>query len=661
MVYIWYQMKGFKSARVLFAWEAVQSTLGGAVPAGGNFTTYLDDLKDVVKKFLDQGIYVVLGMYQQRQGDTGVAYKTARFSDGGFTVGDFKDFWKKMATAINAFTGNDRRVAFDLINEPHEPDVTVNQWFDLAQNAIDGIRASGATNTIFVPGGKDYGAASKFVTNGSAAKWLLLNDPLKNLGVTVHCYIYDTGYANLVDGPRRACADTVDWARRNGVKVHIGEIAIDAGDNGAPPFRSDLATATAQWANWRAFCIENSDVLISWNWWANSAGGWWNKTDSERNRGWGLTLDDGTNQTVYMDLIQKTLRSPRLTIGDNAGDTGSEPNPTTVVSWESSEIWVRQSDDGGIVNEPVSGGASCVVHVAVTNRGDADYPAGGNDVVKVVWAKAGAGLNWPAPWDGSVVLGGVFQGGTVDAPRSVGSVLVGQRKILKFPWTAPDPALYGGDGHFCLLAVVEKPEPPAHPVRPPEPFGDFTPGVDIHNSVLNLSNVGWKNLHINPALHFHVGRLVLANPGDDPRQVRVRFEAMDHRAKPVPIVSGELIVKQTRVLGARYESAVGEVPDADAWKPFTISEAGFELDLESGGSRWYDIEFHSQDERGAALRATQYYLDEYGEEATAGGQTFVIGKVDGYSVPPDSSSRNPALLKYTKGLGARREPSPYRS
>jgi hypothetical protein len=92
----------------------------------------------------------------------------------------------KFATAINGVTGNDQRVAFDLINEPHthaesgnksgDIGISLADWFTCAQAAISAIRAAGATNTIFVAG-MAYTAASSFTTNGSSTAWLNLTDP----------------------------------------------------------------------------------------------------------------------------------------------------------------------------------------------------------------------------------------------------------------------------------------------------------------------------------------------------------------------------------------------------------------------------------------------------------------------------------------------------
>jgi endoglucanase len=324
----WYETKKVKLVRFMFTWEAVQSaTVVGTVPASGaRFTSYWADLVSVLTRLLDRDIYVILApwQYNAASGDTDIVYK-----DAAFTSAEFADFWGKFATAVNGATCNDQRVAFDLINEPHTHEesggkagdigISLADWFTCAQAAIDAIRNAGAENTIFVPG-MAYTDAALFTTNGSSLAWLNLTDPAQNLAVTAHCY---TGVGS--SNPtvlRDACSALVAWARTNGTKVNVGEIAIDAGPNGRPELRPDgkpnvcstFAIATEQWADWTSFCAENDDVLVGWNWWGNSAADWWNQGDSCDFEGfhWGLTLDDGATQTVYMDLIEATLPVPLL-------------------------------------------------------------------------------------------------------------------------------------------------------------------------------------------------------------------------------------------------------------------------------------------------------------------------------------------------------------
>ena len=311
----WYKAKHVQSVRLMFTWEAVQSALGGPVPpaAGPGYADYWADLTGVITRLLARDIAVMLCPWQfnTASGDTDIVY-----DDGAFTVADFGDFWGKFATAINGVTGGDQRVSFDLINEPHthaeagnkagDIGISLAGWFACAQAAINAMRAAGANNTIFVPG-MAYAAAGSFTSNGSSDAWLGLSDLQHNIAVTAHCYA-GLG-ANGTTVLRDACAALVAWARDHSLKVNIGEIALDAGGNGRPTFCSTFATAQAQWADWHDFCVGSSDVLVGWNWWANSAGGWWNQGDSCDPEGyhWGLTLDDGATQTIYMDLIEATL------------------------------------------------------------------------------------------------------------------------------------------------------------------------------------------------------------------------------------------------------------------------------------------------------------------------------------------------------------------
>ena len=326
-LFTWYKNKKVKSVRLMFTWEAVQETLRGPVPANHDgYANYWADLAgrqlpgtdpttgrplpvSVLKRLLDNGVYVILAPWQYNpvSHDTDIVYHGA-----AFTPADFADFWGKFAASINGITGNDQRVAFDLINEPHthiesgnkggDIGITVENWFACAQAAITAIRGTGAENTILVPG-MAYASASTFTTNGSAAAWPL-TDPQNNIAVTAHCY-NGLGSSDTTI-LRNACSVLVSWARTNKVKVNIGEIALNAGNNGRSTFCGTLATAQAQWADWKSFCLTNSDVIVGWNWWANSTAGWWNQGDSCDSEGyhWSLTLDDGATQTVYMDLIE---------------------------------------------------------------------------------------------------------------------------------------------------------------------------------------------------------------------------------------------------------------------------------------------------------------------------------------------------------------------
>ena len=528
-----------------------------------------------------------------------------------------------------------------MINEPHthaesgnragDIGISLGDWFTCAQAAINAIRGAGATNTIFVPG-MAYTAASSFTTNGSSSQWLMLTDAQKNLAVDVHLY---SGLGSASPTVLRdSCSALATWARTNGIKVSIGEIAIDAGSNGRPTYCSTFPIAQAQWADWIDFCLSNDDVLVGWLWWGNSASGWWNQGDSCDPEGyhWGLTLDDGATQTNYMNLIESTLPVPSLYIRDDAADTGAEPNVTTTVAWESPDVWVRQSADGMAVDEPVLGGAPCAVYVSITNKGKAAYPANGNDVVKVLWAKAQSGLSWPAPWNGAVPS----MGGMIALPVPIGSILPGQSKKILVNWpSTPNPADYGNDGHFCLLAFIMKPGAPD--------FAGFQ-GPDLNQNVLNWSTVAWHNIHIVPVGKKELGDVVLANYTDRVIHAQVRFEILDSRRRALKSPAATLFIapREGGIERIRkYQSRWPFLEDAGAGG-FRVLDPGTGIpgvDLDPSEVLRLRLSCVTRDEKASyAMRATQYSI-EGARRKIVGGQTFVAGQVEGFTLPAKTQRR----------------------
>jgi hypothetical protein len=637
----WYKARNVTSVRLMFTWEAVQSALGGPVPpsvaAGPGYADYWTDLTGVLTRLLARDIYVILSpwQYNTASGDTDIVY-----DDAPFTSAQFADFWGKFAAAINTVTGNDQRVAFDLLNEPHthaesgnkpgDIGISLADWFACAQAAVTAIRAAGPTNTVFVPG-MAYTAASSFTTNGSATAWATLGDPQTNIAVTVHCYsgLGSTSPSVLRD----SCSALVAWARTNGIKVNIGEIAINAGANGLPGHcpESTFAIAQAQWADWASFCIANDDVLVGWNWWANSAGGgWWNQGDSCQANGyhWGLTLDNGATQTIFMDLIQTTLPVPVLVVRDNGADTGAEPNVTTSRAWESPDVWVRQNADGQTVGQPILGGQPSVVYVRVSNTGKGAYPVAGTDVVRLFWAKAQTGLSWPAPWDGSIPK----QGGIVAPPQPIGAIPAGSTSApipVGWPGT-PNPADYGNDGHFCLLVVVTK---AASPV-----FDGFQ-GPDLNQNVLNLGHVAWRNIHIVPTAKMQLGDVLVSNHTDRDMRAQVAFEVLDAAGGPLDPSRGRLLITPRGAALEKFreqpvDSAVLEDLGGGTFRVLDTAAGIPRLDLRPGDALPIGLEYALDgDAEGYAVRATQYSLDG-ASRTTIGGQTFVAGAVEGVTRGP---------------------------
>jgi aryl-phospho-beta-D-glucosidase BglC (GH1 family) len=643
----WYvTTMGMRLVRIVFSWEAVQNNTMpmqlplANIPGTGGYKDYWDDLvgpTGIVNRLIDRDVYVVLGMYQHnpQSGDTDIVYKGE-----SFTAEHFAAFWGEFATAVNnAVTAlppgaaRKKQVGFDLINEPHEQNafvpndkgITLAKWKDCAQKAIDKIRATpGNTNTIFVPG-MGYASASGFVTNGSDAMWATLTDPLNNIAVTAHCYdgthkLPGQAPSNKpTDVLRKACEPLIGWARTKGVKVHIGEIAIDAGLNGC----SNEPLAKSQWADWKKFCLENNDVLIGWNWWANTqTPGWdWSEGGScTDERQWRLARGSKEDPnvyepSVYANLIKGSLPVPAFQIRDNFADPGTEPNTTTTLGYESPDIWVRPTADGIEGDAPIQGGLPCVVYVRVTNKGQAPYPADGNDVVALYWAQASAGLSWPAPWNGSVPK----QGGMITA-TPIGALAANQSKLIPITWlVTPNPIDYpNSDGHFCLIAVITKQASQATLAK--FEFEGFE-GPNLNQSVLKLNNVGWHNIHILPTAKMRVtprlklGDVVVANHTDREMRAQLGFEVLDAAARPLNRDRVQLLIDPEpaaleKLRAQRADRAALEELGHGTFRVLDPAEGIPQLDLRPGESLQFGLTCAmSGNPAGYAVRAIQYARD----------------------------------------------------
>lgn len=310
-------------------------------------------------------------------------------------------------------------------------------------------------------------------------------------------------------------------------------------------------------------------------------------------------------------------------IRDNNADTGSEPNATTTVAWESPDVWVRQSADGGTVGEVVQGGKPSVVYVRMANKGLA--PSDENEMVRLYWAKAQTGLSWPKPWDGSIPK----DGGTVAPPQPIGTIQPGQNKTIIFSWPAtPNPLDYGNDGHFCLLAFVTTDATPE--------FAEFQ-GPDLNQNVLKLNNVAWRNIHIVlPAVKMKMGNLVVANHTDRDMLAQVGFEILHAAAKPIDPASAKLLITPKGVTLEKLREHQADPPSLEDLGHGTFrvldSATGIpHLDLRPGDVLTFGLEYvPDQEAKGYVVRATQFSLEDASRK-TIGGQTFVAGEIAGIS------------------------------
>ncbi len=177
-------------------------------------------------------------------------------------------------------------------------------------------------------------------------------------------------------------------------------------------------------------------------------------------------------------------------------DMGYEPNeaPNTYPMWVSEDIWIRNQQDGVQYQEhenpEYSPGKVVYVYVRVRNRGCAT--SGGNEELKLYWAKAGTALSWPAAWTGANTLCTKPSGSQIGASQTITALQPDGYKIYMFEFTLPKPEDYncvGQINHFCLLARVTDASKPNDGMT-------FAETADIYNNVRNNNNIAWKNISI---------------------------------------------------------------------------------------------------------------------------------------------------------------------
>ncbi|RBY84505.1 glycoside hydrolase family 5 protein [Blastococcus sp. TF02A-30] len=230
--------RGHRIVRLDFLWERVQPELGGELDPEG-----LAELEAAVQRAADAGLLVLLDMKNYArywlENDTQVMF------GAGITTNDFADAWGKLAAA---FADQPAVTGFGLMNEPWGlPDAPAGQtsvWKEFSQAAVDAIRRTGDTRSVFVAGDEWGGAWGWADINGEP--WI--DDPSDNVVYEAHIYFdanrsgtYQETYASTEaqaiaqgwpDLPSRIRDEVdnfTDWLAEHGERGFVGEIGWPSG------------------------------------------------------------------------------------------------------------------------------------------------------------------------------------------------------------------------------------------------------------------------------------------------------------------------------------------------------------------------------------------------------------------------------------------------
>ncbi|MFK5985647.1 MAG: hypothetical protein QM479_09490 [Pseudomonadota bacterium] len=255
----------------------------------------------------------------------------------------------------------------------------------------------------------------------------------------------------------------------------------------------------------------------------------WSACENNFTTGQGIRSHEAIEEDYYGDFTPALSGiTVDLYMQDTETDTGQEPNIHTNIFWTSEDIWVRNQNDGTVVQEhenPIyDPNQPNYAYVRVQNK--SCNTSSGNDQIKLYWAKANTALSWPLHWEGDLTLiddngDPVLMGddiGTLNIP----SISRGESTILEFEWPVPNPDDYmyinnDNPWHFCLLARIISSDDPM--TFPEETF--------ITDNVKNNNNIAWKNLSIiemDPGTPSPVGSIVaVGNFFNEPKEFTLEF------------------------------------------------------------------------------------------------------------------------------------------
>ncbi|WP_131459789.1 hypothetical protein [Aequorivita vladivostokensis] len=330
-----------------------------------------------------------------------------------------------------------------------------------------------------------------------------------------------------------------------------------------------------------------------------------------------------------------------LYVEDMVDDIGQEPNIHTDVFWNSKDIWVRNTNDGMVIQEhqnPIYYPSSPnYVYVKVRNKGCS--PSSGNDQLKLYWAKANTALDWPISWNGGVVIGGIPMGGPLGT-LTIPPIASGQESILEFEWYVPNPADYSSNPnpwHFCLLARIESSNDPM----------TYPEGTFITDNVKNNNNIAWKNttvIRINPDSPSIGAVIGVSNPTNVAKNYSLELLASPNEpGKPI-YQEAEIGIEMDDILYDAWERGTGSgtnfLTTANNHKLIATGNNvvidNIALEANGYGTAYITFNFLT-----AQLTGKQYYVYQVIQRDKAtnkviGGETFEIKKLPRPSFEADA-------------------------
>jgi endoglucanase len=182
-----------------------------------NFGNY--DL--LMQACLKTGAYCMIDIHNFARWNGGI------IGQGGPTDEQFADLWTQLATKY----ASDPYVIFELMNEPHDIDLTA--WVASCQTAVAAIRKAEKVLHIVLLPGENFSSAGTFLTSGWGPALATVTNPdasTTNLVLDLHKYQDVDNSGNHPDCVMDNVADTFEpvaaWLRKNKRQAILSETGV---------------------------------------------------------------------------------------------------------------------------------------------------------------------------------------------------------------------------------------------------------------------------------------------------------------------------------------------------------------------------------------------------------------------------------------------------
>jgi endoglucanase len=346
----YYMGKGMNVFRLPFRWERMQPTQMGALS-----TDELSRMDTFVNNATAQGARVIIEPhnFQRYYPDPNNFQQSSQGLVGG-AVPDaaLVDFWTKLAGHYK----DNGRVIFNLMNEPTT--LPTEQLVTTTNQVIAGIRGTGATNILHVPGNAYTGAHSwtqNWYGTPNSVGMLNVVDPAKNMVFEAHQYfdwnssgsassnssdpqIGTSGNPNNTNIGVERLTGFTNWLKANNFRGFLGEFALPndrfgsgSKTTGNAVNRTRISDETLQAT--LNYIEANADVWEGWAWWGG--GPWWNSGS------YMFGLGPSNNNYVNPTPAQEAAAMPYLLpfMADPVADVAGDFNLDDVVDEDDLLLW----------------------------------------------------------------------------------------------------------------------------------------------------------------------------------------------------------------------------------------------------------------------------------------------------------------------------------